>query len=649
MMKISFSNKEIMKEIPLNFSDFKQMLCTEFKIDSLSLLTLYNITYLDEENECITIDSEEDYIQAIKYNTEIPNFTIQFKIIEKTNQSVTVTMTDIEEQIKSEQIFYKKNFENDETENMKKQIEEQKKRFEEERNQNNKKINEMIKKMEEEKDIKRKLEEEFMEQKKKMTLIETENKKKLLEEKEKYEKQINELHKKKLEDEENNKKLLNKILEIEKKNKEYEKTTNELKNSILLIKQKNVEEEEKQKKNEEENKKKTEEESKKKQEEKKKIEDELLKVKKKNKELEKKLKELIQKDKKDAEKKLNENNKKTEINNNNIKLEENIIIKEKIKELDKENNINQISINNIPNDILDSSLNFKNNLISLQNDFKKDLQNQLINFINSHIVKLKDKMIKDTIEKNNELLTLYMSDIEEKRKIFYQSQNNTNPIFMSVCETIHNGIKCDNINCKMNPIKGIRYKCSICANYNLCEKCENNNQIEKFHDLTHDFIRIRKENHNYSFSIIKDDNDPVYDVKETIKFFLFLKNNGGNDWPDNTFLKANKDKEGLLGEDVKIGKVKKGDTKDIECIIKNTHDLKEKTYYAFYDFFVGDKKYGDTIEKKIIIEDKILEVVKKLKEMDLVQNENPDKDLMNLIIDKKYNLGDIITELFNKK
>ena len=68
MMKISFSNKEIMKEIPLNFSDFKQMLCTEFKIDSLSLLTLYNITYLDEENECITIDSEEDLCPLAQKN-----------------------------------------------------------------------------------------------------------------------------------------------------------------------------------------------------------------------------------------------------------------------------------------------------------------------------------------------------------------------------------------------------------------------------------------------------------------------------------------------------------------------------------------------------------------------------------------------------
>ena len=51
-------------------------------------------------------------------------------------------------------------------------------------------------------------------------------------------------------------------------------------------------------------------------------------------------------------------------------------------------------------------------------------------------------------------------------------------------ETIHNGIKCDN--CGMFPIKGIRYKCMECNNFNYCEKCE------KIGTHPHLFYKIKK-------------------------------------------------------------------------------------------------------------------------------------------------------------
>ena len=35
---------------------------------------------------------------------------------------------------------------------------------------------------------------------------------------------------------------------------------------------------------------------------------------------------------------------------------------------------------------------------------------------------------------------------------------------------IHTGIECDN--CSVTPIQGLRYKCSICQEYDLCEECE---------------------------------------------------------------------------------------------------------------------------------------------------------------------------------
>ena len=70
----------------------------------------------------------------------------------------------------------------------------------------------------------------------------------------------------------------------------------------------------------------------------------------------------------------------------------------------------------------------------------------------------------------------------------------------------HEGICCDQ--CHVNPIVGIRYRCSMCANYDLCESClirnENLQQQQQqqqksprawifdppFHDPTHIFYRL---------------------------------------------------------------------------------------------------------------------------------------------------------------
>ncbi|EFC47682.1 ubiquitin protein ligase [Naegleria gruberi] len=51
---------------------------------------------------------------------------------------------------------------------------------------------------------------------------------------------------------------------------------------------------------------------------------------------------------------------------------------------------------------------------------------------------------------------------------------------------IHVGVKCDN--CGVNPIKGIRYWCENCENFNLCEKCADTEF--KYHDRMHIFLRV---------------------------------------------------------------------------------------------------------------------------------------------------------------
>jgi len=53
-------------------------------------------------------------------------------------------------------------------------------------------------------------------------------------------------------------------------------------------------------------------------------------------------------------------------------------------------------------------------------------------------------------------------------------------------ETIHFGVTCDI--CGVSPIRGIRYKCAVCPNYDLCEKCEAGGQ----HHVGHALLKINR-------------------------------------------------------------------------------------------------------------------------------------------------------------
>jgi hypothetical protein len=58
-------------------------------------------------------------------------------------------------------------------------------------------------------------------------------------------------------------------------------------------------------------------------------------------------------------------------------------------------------------------------------------------------------------------------------------------------DIIHSRIICDI--CDMNPIVGIRYKCIVCDNYDLCSDCKRNPAGK--HDEEHEMISIDDPNH----------------------------------------------------------------------------------------------------------------------------------------------------------
>ena len=173
---------------------------------------------------------------------------------------------------------------------------------------------------------------------------------------------------------------------------------------------------------------------------------------------------------------------KENININNIDLNNNQI-KEKISDnfnlLDSDN-IKKININsdiflnyqsnnsikkidsNILRNIDSSEINLikfdKNNSNSLifeenkeieEDEFNKNIEN----IISSNIDNIKDDIIHSIL--------LESSKIQQKTKI-----NKTNP----KNNYIHKNYECDV--CKIHPIKGIRYHCLECKDFDLCEKCE---------------------------------------------------------------------------------------------------------------------------------------------------------------------------------
>lgn len=64
-------------------------------------------------------------------------------------------------------------------------------------------------------------------------------------------------------------------------------------------------------------------------------------------------------------------------------------------------------------------------------------------------------------------------------------------------KTGHDGVTCDN--CKAVAFIGVRYRCSMCPDYDLCESCIERNESSgerraaPFHDPTHIFYRLSKK------------------------------------------------------------------------------------------------------------------------------------------------------------
>lgn len=74
------------------------------------------------------------------------------------------------------------------------------------------------------------------------------------------------------------------------------------------------------------------------------------------------------------------------------------------------------------------------------------------------------------------------SRIKEEPKVIEEKKENSNS-----SQVIHAHVTCDE--CGTSPIVGIRYKCVVCPDFDVCEKCE----AKSTHD--HPFLKIKHLKH----------------------------------------------------------------------------------------------------------------------------------------------------------
>ena len=689
VIKINFGSKEINVQAPSDFEEFKSLCQSEFSLDDLSN---FIVQYKDDDGDDVNVDNESDYGQALNYMNDSKT-SIDFTIKEKLNKSRTYTEINNDEvdPMRSAAIFQKipnlqkkkdeSDDEDDDEEKKKEKMESEMKKYKMELEEQLKK--EYNKKLE---DTKREMEEKS----KKIEDLWKEKEIEDLNRKEDEQKKIEE-EKKKIEEEKL--KLAEQLKEIERKKIEEEERK----------KKEKEEEEERRKKEEEEKRKKEEEDKRKKEEEKRKKEEEKEKKKKEKEEKEKKKKEKEEAAKKKKEEAAKKKKEEEELKKNNIeninedlsnsekeKLERKKRLDEKIKEKVQNDLINSKNEHQIQNedknDIIDNiplSDNFNKMLSSTKDEYSNELKREMTNYIENEVKKLKDDIVKKTLEKNEILISNYiekLNKLEEERKSKYQTEISKYSKFsMSNCNTVHIGVKCEN--CGKNPIQGIRYKCTICNNYNLCENCEELNSIEKFHSQDHDFIRMRNErknnqipkqnlnnndnlnNENYNIFQNNEENiinynyecltkNPTVEIDvgtKQINYEFIIKCSNSLPWIKGTKLVCNKMHSNIICHDIELPELQIGQQTKVCCQFNNLDNLNVGKHKTFYEFYVNDKLYGNPLVINIEIKNNDLNnAMNKLRnEYGLKKEDYSDEKLKGLLTKHNNDLSKVINELFN--
>ena len=161
---------------------------------------------------------------------------------------------------------------------------------------------------------------------------------------------------------------------------------------------------------------------------------------------------------------------------------------------------------------------------------------------------------------------------------------------------VHKGIKCSY--CGMENIVGIRYKCTMCPNYNLCEVCEENSE----HDENHVLLKIKDPvksekvlEQKINDSIILPETDfkvepEVFEFQRDVMINIQnvnLTNNTSKTWKINTSFVCLKEKSNLFGNDIIFNEeVKPGNNISIEIVYDMDNIDINESQKEFYSSFI---------------------------------------------------------------
>ena len=351
---------------------------------------------------------------------------------------------------------------------------------------------------------------------------------------------------------------------------------------------------------------------------------------------------------------------KVEIENNerNERLERKKRIIEKINN-EVSDYIKTSKVHKVNNEIVDYCNNdeYDAMLKKKTQQAENEMKEKMLKLLEVEKNKLKHNLIEKLNKENKTIIdkvTNELIDVDNKRQVSMIAEISNLPVECNKKdEVVHQGIKC--MLCDMNPIKGIRYQCSQCPDYNLCGNCEEKNYEKKTHP--HNFIMIRKpkDNTKYSYKLINY--EPSFYIKQgidkQITITIQLKNNLNETWINgHTKLICNKQRSTITCEDIMLPSLKYDETTKVKCTFKNLITIpKPTTIKSYLNFVVNDKIYGEPIEvqfffvgnKRIVNEN----VALFRSEYNLSINEYPDILLCNLLMANNNNNEEAINNLYS--